>query len=45
VVSGGAEVGDRVTVEVRFRSVTDVPLAGALLGDVTMSERLVATRG
>ena len=45
VVRGGADVGDTVRVEVRFRSPTDVPLAGRLLGDVTMTERLSATRG
>ena len=29
--------GDRVTVVVRYRSPTDVPLVGVLLGDVTVT--------
>ena len=31
-----ARVGDRVRVSVRYRSPTDVPLIGPLLGDVTV---------
>lgn len=37
--SGRAGPGSRVTVRVRYRSVTDVPLAGALVGDVTLHAR------
>lgn len=34
--------GDLATVEVTYRAPTDVPLVGAVVGDVSMSERLVA---
>jgi Flp pilus assembly protein TadG len=33
--------GDRVVVVVAYRAPTDVPLVGALVGDVTFTERLV----
>jgi Flp pilus assembly protein TadG len=33
--------GDEVEVVVTYRSPTDVPLAGRLIGDVTFTERLV----
>jgi Flp pilus assembly protein TadG len=33
-VSGGGEVGAKLTVEVRYRSHTDVPIVGPLLPDV-----------
>ena len=33
--------GDDVTVTVTYRSPTDVPLIGALVGDVTFTERFV----
>ena len=36
-VSGSRQPGGDVTVKVEYRSVTDVPLIGPLLGDVTMS--------
>jgi Flp pilus assembly protein TadG len=32
-----ADNGDRVTVIVRYRSATDVPLVGAFIGDVTVT--------
>ncbi len=35
-VSGGRSDGDDVRVVARYRSATDVPLVGALLGDVTL---------
>ncbi|MEL7156074.1 MAG: TadE/TadG family type IV pilus assembly protein, partial [Actinomycetota bacterium] len=35
--SAALSTGDRVTVAVRYRSPTDVPLVGALLPDVTFS--------
>jgi Flp pilus assembly protein TadG len=35
-VSGRADAGSRVRVEVRYRSATDVPLVGALVGDRTL---------
>jgi Flp pilus assembly protein TadG len=44
-LSGGRSVGDTVTVVVRFTSATDVPLAGALIPDVTFTERLSAELG
>ena len=34
--------GEQVTVVVTYRSPTDVPLVGRLLGDVTFSERFVS---
>lgn len=37
--SGRAGPGSRVSVEVRYRSPTDVPLAGALVGDITLHAR------
>lgn len=33
---GGREPGDRLTVIVRYRSATEVPLVGALIGDVPL---------
>jgi hypothetical protein len=41
-LDGGASIsasraGDRVTVVVRYRSPTDVPLIGAFLGDITVT--------
>lgn len=33
---GGREPGDRLTVLVRYRSATDVPLVGALIADVPL---------
>jgi Flp pilus assembly protein TadG len=44
-VRGGGGPGAPVTVEVRYRSSTDVPLAGRLLGDLTFVERLSARVG
>ncbi len=35
--SGRADPGSRVRVEVRYTSVTDVPLLGPLVGDVALS--------
>jgi Flp pilus assembly protein TadG len=32
-----SEAGDRVTVVVRYRSPTDVPLIGVFLGDITVT--------
>jgi Flp pilus assembly protein TadG len=45
VLSGGRSVGDTVTVVVRYTSVTDVPLVGALVPDVSFDERLSAEVG
>jgi Flp pilus assembly protein TadG len=39
VTSGRAGPGSRVVVQVRYRSPTDVPLAGSLVGDVTLNAR------
>jgi Flp pilus assembly protein TadG len=36
-VTGRGAPGSRVRVEVRYRAATDVPLVGALLGEVTLS--------
>ena len=36
-LSGGGERGDRTTARVSYRSPTDVPLVGRLIGDVTVS--------
>jgi Flp pilus assembly protein TadG len=36
-VSGRGAAGTRVKVEVRYRSTTDVPLAGTLIKDVTLT--------
>jgi Flp pilus assembly protein TadG len=44
-VSGGRTLGDTITVVVRYTSVTDVPLAGALVPNVSFSERLSAEVG
>ncbi len=44
-VSGGRSTGDTVTVVVRYTSVTDVPVVGALVPDVSFSERLSAEVG
>jgi Flp pilus assembly protein TadG len=44
-LSGGRSVGDTITVVVRYTSVTRVPLAGALLPDVSFSDRLSAEVG
>lgn len=38
-VSGRDGPGSRVTVEVRYRAPTDVPLVGGLVGDVTVTGR------
>lgn len=38
-VAGRAGPGSRVTVEVRYSVATDVPLVGALVGDVTVTGR------
>jgi Flp pilus assembly protein TadG len=44
-VSGGRSVGDTITVVVRYTSLTNVPLAGALVPNVLFSERLSAEVG
>jgi Flp pilus assembly protein TadG len=44
-LSGGHSVGDTVTVVVRYTAVTHVPLAGALVPDVSFSDRLSAEVG
>ena len=36
-LTGGSARGDRATVTVRYRSPTDVPLVGRLVGDITVS--------
>jgi Flp pilus assembly protein TadG len=36
-LSGSTDAGGRLTVTVRYRSPTDVPLVGALLGDRTLA--------
>lgn len=38
-VTGRGAPGSRVTVEVRYSVATDVPLVGALVGDVTVTGR------
>lgn len=40
-VGSRTDPGGRVRVEVRYRSPTDVPLAGALVGDVALSDTAV----
>ncbi|NNE97316.1 MAG: hypothetical protein HKN24_14960 [Acidimicrobiales bacterium] len=42
-LSGGRAPGDTLTVEVRYRSTTDVPLVGRIVGDVDL-EAAVAIR-
>jgi Flp pilus assembly protein TadG len=44
-LSGGRSVGDTVTAVVRYTSVTDMPLVGALVPDVSFDERLSAEVG
>jgi Flp pilus assembly protein TadG len=44
-VSGGRSVGDTITVVVRYTSLTNVPVAGALVPNVLFSERLSAEVG
>jgi Flp pilus assembly protein TadG len=39
-----ASAGDEVRVTIRYRSVTDVPLAGLLVGDVELEGRAVMQR-
>lgn len=36
-LTGGSSRGDRATVTVRYRSATNVPLVGRLVGDITVS--------
>lgn len=36
-LTGGTDRGDRLTVTVTYRSPTDVPLVGRLVGDVTLT--------
>ena len=38
-VAGRGGPGSRVTVRLRYRAATDVPLAGSLLGDLELSAR------
>lgn len=44
VVTGGATPGSHLTVVVRYRAPTDVPVVGAFIGDVDLSERYVVLR-
>jgi Flp pilus assembly protein TadG len=43
-LSGDAAPGGYVTVVVRYRAPTDVPLVGAFVGDVALTEHLVVVR-
>lgn len=36
-LSGGTSEGDRATVRVRYSAPTDVPIVGALIGDIPLS--------
>lgn len=43
-IGGSTEPGGYATVTVRYSSPTDVPLVGAFVGDVALSERFVVLR-
>ncbi|MEI2652115.1 MAG: hypothetical protein V9G12_08160 [Microthrixaceae bacterium] len=43
-IGGSTEPGGYATVTVRYSSPTDVPLVGAFVDDVALSERFVVLR-